>query len=285
MRDLIQQYRKQIEELKKENEHLRRMNHHMKELALRFTDGMMAFEISSGAVRPLYISDNICHFFGYSRQEWLGFTKQSQPIAAFVSKSGIPLEVFLELLQQGEAEFDFVDVLQGKKRRIRAVCTEPGQENDLRYVLLYEINCPEAAQDQSVRVRTFGYFDVFVENRPIAFRNEKSKELLALLVDRQGGFVTSAEAIACLWEDEEVNSVTLARYRKVALRLKNLLEEYGISHIVETVDGKRRIVPELVCCDLFDYLKGNEQLFQGSYLLNYSWGEMTLSELLHRQMK
>jgi two-component SAPR family response regulator len=132
-------------------------------------------------------------------------------------------------------------------------------------------------------VRTFGYFDVFVGDRPIAFRNKKSKELFALLVDRRGGFVTSEEAISFLWEDEPVNSVVMARYRKVALRLKNLLEEYGIADVIETVDGKRRIIPEKVQCDLFDYLAGkteNAQQFKGSYLSNYSWGENTLGELM-----
>jgi hypothetical protein len=133
-----------------------------------------------------------------------------------------------------------------------------------------------------VSIRTFGYFDVFVGNKPIAFRNKKSKELFALLVDRRGGFVTSDEAIGFLWEDETVNPVTLSRYRKVALRLKNTLEAYGISDIVEAIDGKRRIVSEKVCCDLYDYLTGQEEyanLFKGSYLTNYSWGEMTLGEL------
>ena len=133
-----------------------------------------------------------------------------------------------------------------------------------------------------MQIRTFGYFDVFVDDKPIAFRNKKSKELFALLVDRRGGYVSSEEAIGFLWEDEPVNAVTLARYRKVALRLKNILAEYGIPDVMETVDGKRRIVMDKVQCDLYDYLSGKEesaQLFMGSYLTNYSWGENTLAEL------
>lgn len=96
--------------------------------------------------------------------------------------------------------------------------------------------------------------------------------------------MTSEEAISFLWEEEPANTVTLARYRKVALRLKNTLEEYGISDVIETVDGKRRIVPEKIKCDLYDYLSGKEayaQLFKGNYLTNYSWGETTLGELLN----
>ena len=87
-------------------------------------------------------------------------------------------------------------------------------------------------------------------------------------------------------EEEPVNTLTLSRYRKVALRLKSTLEEYGISDIVESVDGKRRIVMDRVDCDLYNYLSGKEeysQLFQGSYLTNYSWGETTLGGLLSNQ--
>ena len=133
-----------------------------------------------------------------------------------------------------------------------------------------------------VEIHTFGYFDVFVSGRPIMFKSEKAKELFAILVDRRGGYVTADEAISLLWEDEPASPVVLARYRKVALRLKNTLEEYGVSQIVESVNGKRRVSAEYVDCDLYRYLSSpqeNASLFHGSYLTNYSWGEVTLGEL------
>ena len=86
-----------------------------------------------------------------------------------------------------------------------------------------------------------------------------------------------------MWEEETANPVTLARCRKVALRLKNTLEEYGVSDILESVSGKRRLMTDRVRCDLYDYLSGapeHAQLFKGSYLSNYSWGEVTLSGLM-----
>ena len=139
-----------------------------------------------------------------------------------------------------------------------------------------------AGSGPEIKIRTFGYFDVFVDGKAIAFRNQKSKELFALLVDRRGGFVSSEEAISFLWEDAPADQLTLSRYRKVALRLKRTLEEYGISEAVESVNGKRRLVTDRVECDLYDYLSGKEEyapLFKGSYLTNYSWGETTLAEL------
>ena len=149
-----------------------------------------------------------------------------------------------------------------------------------------EVSKKALSENRTVSIRTFGYFDVFVGDVPIAFRNKKSKELFALLVDRKGGYVTSEEAISFLWEDEPASSLTFSRYRKVALRLKSTLEEYGISDIVEAVDGKRRIVMDKVDCDLYKYLSGKEeysQLFKGSYLTNYSWGETTLGELTNNE--
>ncbi len=64
------------------------------------------------------------------------------------------------------------------------------------------------------------------------------------------------------------------------------MEEYGITGVIENIDGKRRIVTGKVQCDLYNYLSGKEeyaQLFKGSYLTNYSWAEMTLGELTNHQ--
>lgn len=142
--------------------------------------------------------------------------------------------------------------------------------------------------DPRVTIRTFGYFDVFVDGRPIAFRSEKAKELLALLVDRRGGYVTSADIITALWENEPITGQLRTRCRKVALRLNRTLEANGVGGIVESVRGKRRIVPELVSCDLFDHLSGSADAcadFRGSYLKNYSWAEGTLAELMQEGMR
>ncbi len=281
------------EMLRCENEALKSINEDMQELVTQFTEGIVAFEIENGKARPLYSSENVCKFFGYSQEEWIAMVQKSHSIKSFISRSAIiTYKDVLKLLETGEAEFVYEDTQAKKSRTIKAICTKKiSDDPGARYIMLHNMN--EKSSDiistltnndePIVYIRTFGYFDVFVNGAPIAFRNKKSKELLALLVDRKGGFVTSEEAISFLWEDESANAVTLARYRKVALRLKNILEEYGISSIVESVDGKRRIVNEKVSCDLYDYLSDNNKhkhLFKGSYLTNYSWGETTLSELM-----
>ena len=255
----------------------------MQELAIRFTEGVVAFEVENDTVKPLYTSENVCSFFGYSREEWMALVEKRPTIREFIAQSGIDYAEVKTLFSTGEAEFTYFDMTQNSYRRIRAICSQNYNGDGKCYVMLYNMDAKEPdASAGRVRIRTFGYFDVFVDDKPIAFRNEKSKELLALLVDRRGGFVSSEEAIGFLWEDEPANSVTLARYRKVALRLKNLLEEYGISDVIESINGKRRLAAEKVQCDLYDYLSGKKEyagLFKGNYLTNYSWGETTLAEL------
>ncbi len=279
----------EVEDLK--NETLR-LKENMKDLVMKFSDGLAAFEVSPEEfVKPLYASENVCEFFGYSNEEWIPLTKKYTPWEEFVSRSEASNEEFFSILINGEAEFTYFDYKSETQRKIRAVCTQKDMYvKSPRYIVLYSVDengnnsKKVTAENHNVSIRTFGYFDVFVDNRPIAFRNKKSKELLAILIDRKGGFVTSEEAIGFLWEDEPANALTLSRYRKVALRLKNTLEEYGVSDILETIDGKRRIVIEKIQCDLYDYISGKEeysQLFKGSYLTNYSWGETTLGELLN----
>ena len=275
----------EVADLKNQN---LRLKQKMKDLVVRFSDGLAAFEISPDEnMKPLYASENVCEFFGYTKEEWLPLTKKYTPWKTFVSRTDTSDEDFLNVLKNGEGEFTYLDQNTKTKMKIRAVCTQKDMyAKSPRYIVLYSVNenIRKENTETNVTIRTFGYFDVFVGDKPIAFRNKKSKELLALLVDRKGGFVTGEEAIGFLWEDEPANTLTLSRYRKVALRLKNTLEEYGISDILETIDGKRRIVVEKVKCDLYDFLSGKDeysQLFKGSYLTNYSWGETTLGELLN----
>ena len=279
--------------LQLENDSLKNLNENMQELMKKFSDGVVAFEITGKYVKPLFASDNAFAFFRYTKEDWERVTRERQPIREFVSGTGVDYKEFEKLFATGEAEFAYRDVQTGKRRVVKAVCSGLAVGGDSpRYIMLYSMDSAaaeqgsgEEAERHRVYIRTFGYFDVFVDDRPIMFKNEKTKELFALMVDRRGGYVSPDEAIGFLWEDEPASALVLARYRKVALRLKNLLEEYGISDVVEYVGGKRRIVTEKVDCDLYDYLSQKEEyasLFNGSYLTNYSWGEITLGELMSR---
>ena len=130
----------------------------------------------------------------------------------------------------------------------------------------------------NVSIRTFGTFDVFVDGQPIPFSNEKAKELLAVLVDHREGFVTPSQAISYLWEDEPCNQKVLSRLRKVALLLKRQLEKYEIGNLIESVNGRRRLVIHPgVQCDYYELLSNSasDYRYYGTYMPEYSWAEST----------
>ena len=134
-----------------------------------------------------------------------------------------------------------------------------------------------------VFIRTFGYFDVFAGNDTVRFSSDKEKELLALLVDRKGGNVTGENAVSLLWENEEISENLRAKYRKLAMGLKNTLERYGIGHILVNDRGVRHVDVAAVMCDYYEALSGNvkyKNLFSGVYMQNYSWAEETLALLI-----
>ena len=136
------------------------------------------------------------------------------------------------------------------------------------------------ANNPHIFIRTFGHFDVFVDGEAILFHHSKAKELLALLVDRRGGFVGATEAISCLWEDEPANSTTLSRCRKAAMHLRETLCANGIENLMETVSGKRRIRVGICVCDYYQYLHrtaDNSYKTPDSYLSEYSWAENTVA--------
>ncbi len=143
----------------------------------------------------------------------------------------------------------------------------------------------EKESNKRVTVYTFGFFNVLIDGKPVAFQHEKAKELLALLIDRKGKFVSASEIISCLWEYEPVNDNTRSRCRKAVFYLRETLEKYGLEGLIEsTSKGYRRIRTEMIDCDLYRYLAGEQSYirqFRGTYMTDYSWAEQTLAGLMY----
>lgn len=133
-----------------------------------------------------------------------------------------------------------------------------------------------------VFIKTFGHFDVFVDNKPIMFRSGKAKELLAFLVDREGGTVSTDQVICALWEERPNDEATQNLCSKVSKNLSKELEGYGVQELFITNRGIRRVDTELFDCDLYELLAGKTQAkrqFVGDYMLDYSWAEDRMGQL------
>ncbi len=137
-----------------------------------------------------------------------------------------------------------------------------------------------------IYIRTFGYFDIFVNGQPIAFRSAKEKEFMALLVDRRGGTVSTNEGITVLYEENPRQKSEQDRYRKLVQRVHQTLTRYGVDDLIREDNHVRSLNRNIVTCDYFEFLDGNERyqrMFAGAYLSDYSWAEATVALLMNCQ--
>lgn len=139
-----------------------------------------------------------------------------------------------------------------------------------------------------VVVRTFGGFDVLVDGRAVEFKRSKSKEILAFLVNRQGGTVTRAELFAALWEDRAFDRGMQKQLDIYTRSLKDTLHEYGVDGILEVRRGTLRLKTETIVCDLYRFLEGDRDAvdaYRGEYMSAYPWADMTESLLTWRKQE
>ena len=67
-----------------------------------------------------------------------------------------------------------------------------------------------------------------------------------------------------------------------------VLENHGCSDVIVRQHGRMGIVPELIDCDYFDFLKNKNNArdsYAGEYMAQYSWAEFTngaLDEMLNK---
>jgi two-component SAPR family response regulator len=168
-----------------------------------------------------------------------------------------------------------------------AYLTKPYYQKDIENAVSRAVRLSGKANMQpekrDIFIRTFGRFEIFVNDRPVEFSSSKAKEMLALIVDRKGGIVTTEEMITYLWEDRPDDDKSRNLCRKVIQRLHNQLKEQGIDYILLRHNRGRSLDISKVTCDYYEYLDGSEEPkheFYGEYMTNYSWAEETLATLL-----
>jgi two-component SAPR family response regulator len=137
---------------------------------------------------------------------------------------------------------------------------------------------------RKIYARTFGHFDVFVDGKPIMFKSAKAKELLAFLIDRRGGTVTTDQMINALWEDRPNDESTQNLCSKLVRTLQKELQASHAEEMLVVTRGNRHVDTDTFRCDLYEMLDGSERVreqYMGEYLLDYSWSE-TRTALLDR---
>ena len=136
--------------------------------------------------------------------------------------------------------------------------------------------------ENHIFIKTFGFFDVFVDGKSVNFSSAKSKELLALLVDRNGGIVSTEQAISVLWEGRAYDETVQSLFRKVLRSLRASLEEAGVSEILVDNRNQRSVDKSKFICDYYDFLQNgrNENTkYFGQYMEQYPWAKETQKQI------
>ena len=113
----------------------------------------------------------------------------------------------------------------------------------------------------------------------LPFRRKKAKELLAVLVDRNGAGMTAKQICAILFPDDTDDSKNAAYLRQLVLDLKNTLKTIRAEDVLRHETPYYRIDTNLVRCDYISFLETGKPRFYGEYMTQYSWAEETCAML------
>lgn len=154
--------------------------------------------------------------------------------------------------------------------RVAGFCHKPYNAEKLKTLIASfgaEADAPE------LFLRTFDSFDLFVNGVAVDFPSSKAKELLALLTDARGSFVTMDTAIGNLWANKNAE-LGKRLYRDAVCRLRLTLKDAGAENLVTFERARAVINTDAAACDMWDFMKKGG-VFSGRYMPQYDWSIIT----------
>ena len=135
------------------------------------------------------------------------------------------------------------------------------------------------ATEKLLTIQCFGNFEVLYNGQSLPFKRKKAKELLAVLVDRNGSGVTAKQICAILFPEDSDDAKNAAYLRQLVLDLKNTLKTIRAEDVLQHDTPYYRIDTNLVRCDYLSFLETGRPEFRGEYMTQYSWAEATCAML------
>lgn len=119
------------------------------------------------------------------------------------------------------------------------------------------------------QVKCFGNFEIFKDGTPLKFKYQKSKEVLAYLIDREGASSNINELNAVLWEEDHKSYL-----RNLFVDIQETLKNAGGEEVFIKRHNECFIDPTKIDCDAYEYKKGNPdaiRMYRGEYMIQYPW--------------
>lgn len=134
-------------------------------------------------------------------------------------------------------------------------------------------------REKLLQVKCFGNFEVFSHGAPLNFKRSKSKELLAVLIDRNGAGVTAKQICTIMWQDDYDELKKMNYLHQIFYDLRNTLKKAGAECLLEQTGYYYSLDTERIDCDYYRFLQTGTPAFQGEYMAQYSWAEETCGML------
>jgi len=160
--------------------------------------------------------------------------------------------------------------------------TREAVQKEIDYILQQKAaKLSNGRPEKILEIRCFGHFEVFHNGQPLSFGRSKTRELLAVLVDRNGAGMTGRQICAVMWPDDTDDSRNMDYLRHLVSDLRSTLKSIDATEIFQYDKYHYRIDTERIQCDYLDYLKTGKPEFMGEYMTQYSWAEATCAMLTH----
>ena len=148
---------------------------------------------------------------------------------------------------------------------------------------------PLEKDTELLKVQCFGNFEVFWQGKPLLFNRKKTREFFAYLVDRRGALCSSEEIATAIWEEDDGDITNIKAYIRVLISdVRKTLANIGQEDVVIRQRGQVAINTDKVDCDYYHMLEGDMKAvntFQGEYMTQYSWAEITAGQLTFGKWK
>ena len=135
------------------------------------------------------------------------------------------------------------------------------------------------ATEKLLTIKCFGNFEVLHNGAFLPFKRKKTKELLAVLIDRNGAGMTVKQICAILFPNNTDDTKNAAYLRQLVLDLKNTLKAIRAEDILQHDTPYYRVDTNLLRCDYLSFLETGKPEFHGEYMTQYSWAEETCAML------
>ncbi|MBO5497134.1 MAG: response regulator [Oscillospiraceae bacterium] len=187
-----------------------------------------------------------------------------------------PLVNLIYLSEDSEQAYDAM------RQHASGYLIKPAEQESVRREL-EDLRHP-AAQKREKRLfaQTFGNFELFVDGKPVAFKYNKTKEMVAVLINNRGAQTSNGEIIACLWEDDGDPEKKASYLSNLRQDLQNTFNRLKLNGIILKQRGSLAVATDKIECDLYDWLEKKQESryhYLGDYMNQYSWPEVMHAEL------